>query len=209
MKKSLTILCIAGLATAAQAGTTVVAESTWGNGDLDGWTFTSNGFGEWVNPGSGGNPGGYAQYVDVASNHPPPQLFAPGQFLGDYTGYIGGYFEYDNRLEMAPDEPGEPSNYSRIRLQGADGSEARAIADFVLDTDWQTIRIDIVESDWQMVSGTWNGLISNVSGLYFGGDFLLGSGPEAGVDNFRLIIPAPGAAALIGMGGLVAARRRR
>ena len=203
------IIAIAGLAGAATAGPALIAETTWGGTDLAGWTFTDNGFGTWDNPGAGGNPGGYARYVDVGGTGSPPQLFAPGDYLGDYTGYIGGFFQYDIRLEMAPDEPGEPGNYPRIRLLGSDGSEARALAEFVPTTDWQQVTISIVESDWQMVSGTWAGLIGDVNGLYFGGDVLLGGGPEGAVDNFRLFIPAPGATALLGLAGLTAARRRR
>jgi hypothetical protein len=203
------IVAIAGLCSAATAGVTLVAETTWGGSDLDGWTFTPNGFGEWVNPGSGGNPGGYAQYIDVAGTEPPPQLFAPAAFLGDYTGYLGGFFQYDVRLDQAPDEPGEPTNYPRIRLLGADGSEARAALNVDLTTDWQQVTISIVESDWEMLSGTWAGLIGNVESLYFGGDMLLGGGPEGAVDNFRLYIPAPGAAFVLGGAGLAMARRRR
>jgi hypothetical protein len=209
--KIVTIACLAGLASAASAGNIVVAETTWGGSDLEGWTFTPNGFGTWFNPGSGGNPGGFAQYDDVASDQPPPFLFAPAQFLGNYTGYIGGRFEYDVKLGQPGDKPGEPipNEYSRIRLVGSDGSEARALLDVTLSTEWQSISVNIVESDWEMVSGTWNGLIQDVSELYFGGDSLLGSGPEGAVDNFRLIVPAPGAAALLGLGGLAVARRRR
>jgi hypothetical protein len=208
MKTAITILT-AGLAGTATAGPALVAETTWGGSDLAGWTFDDNGFGSWDNPGADGNPGGYARYTDVGGPDSPPQLFAPGAYLGDYNAYIGGFFTYDVRLEMAPDEPGEPSNYPRIRLLGSDGSEARALFDFIPTTDWQSITINIAESDWQMVSGTWDGLIDDVNGLYFGGDVLLGGGPEAGVDNFRLFIPAPGAVALLGLAGLTAAHRRR
>jgi len=210
--KTLAITCVAGLATAAFAnGNTLIAETLWDSDTtLQGWTFDlTNPLGEWDNPGSDGNPGGYARYTDVASNDLGPFLFAPVEYLGDYTGYIGGYFTYDIRLEMPSDDPGLPSNYPRIRLTGSDGSEARALANFDLTTDWTAVEIDIVESDWEMVSGTWDGLIQDVDGLFFGGDFLLGSGPEGAVDNFRLFIPAPGGLALIGLGGLAAARRRR
>ena len=211
MKTILAIAGIAGFAAAASAnGNIVIAETLWDSDNtLQGWTFTDNGLGSWDNPGADGNPGGYARYTDVASNMQGPSLFAPGQYLGDYSSYIGGCFTYDIRLEMPSNDPGLPSNYPRIRLQGSDGSEARALANFDLTTDWTSVQINILESDWEMVSGTWNGLIGDVSGLYFGGDFLLGSGPEGAVDNFRLLVPAPGAGALLGLGGLAMARRRR
>lgn len=50
---------------------------------------------------------------------------------------------------------------------------------------------------------------TNLSSVEFEGVSVTGAEPYAfGIDNVRLV-PAPGAAALLGMGGLLAARRRR
>lgn len=202
----LSILGVAGIASCAIGG---IAETDWNSGTLEGWTFTASAGGDWVNPNAGGNGGGYVQYNDgVDGSLPTPQLFAPGQYLGDYTSYVsGGYFEYDIILSGTPG-PGEPTNYPRIRLVGADGSEARVIQDYLVDANWQTIQVNIAEAEWEMVSGTWAGLIADVDSLYFGGDLLVGSGPEGGVDNFRLVPSAPTASILmISLAGM--ARRRR
>ncbi len=202
---AISITLLAG-ACVAHAGT--VAETTWDSGTLEGWTYPDTGGGDWTAPTTGGNGGGFAQYIDgVDGSAPVPQLFAPSAFLGDYTGYIGGYIEYDIILNAVPG-PGEPTNYPRIRLVGSDGSEARVIADYLLTDSWQNVHVNIVESEWEMVSGTWAGLIGDVSELHFGGDFLVGSGPEAGVDNFRLVPATPFATLMtLGMAGMI--RRRR
>ena len=210
--KTIIATTLAASAGAALAGPSLVAETLWDTGTFEGWTFTDGGStgGTWVNPGSGGNPGGFVQYIDGTDGQAaPPQLSAPSAYLGDYNGLIGGFFQYDVRIDAAAGDGSDATNYPRIRLFGADGSIARAALDVQVTNDWQQVTISIVESDWQMVSGTWAGLIGDVNGLYFGGDVLLGGGPEGAVDNFRLFIPAPGATALLGLAGLTAARRRR
>jgi hypothetical protein len=204
MKKAMTLVALAGCASLAAAG--VVAENTWDAGSLEGWTYASGtGGGEYEVPLFGGNGGGFVQYVDGPDGQlPPPQIYAPAEYLGDYTSYVGGYFEYD----IIVSTPGSPNNYPRLRLEGANGSEARIIQDYTITDAWQTVHVNIVESEWEMVSGTWADLISNVTAVKLGGDVQVGSGPEGGFDNFRLVPAAP-TAGLLAMGMALAARRRR
>lgn len=205
-------LTVAAGLSIASAGPSLVAETLWDTGTLEGWTYSGGGpsIGDWVNPGVGGNPGGYVQYIDGTDGAaPPPFLFAPNEFLGNYTAYIGGFFQYDIRLDPAAGDGSDTTNYPRVRLLGADGSIARADLEFLLTNDWQQVTVGITEANWEMVQGTWDGLIQNVSGLQFGGDHTIGSGPESGVDNFRLFIPSPGAAVTILVAGALTSRRRR
>ncbi|MCA9302563.1 MAG: hypothetical protein KC996_00425 [Phycisphaerales bacterium] len=208
MKKTMTLVAFAGCASLASA--TIIAQNTWDSGSLEGWTYASGtGGGEYEVPLFGGNPGGFVQYVDgTDGSAPPPQIFAPAEYLGDYTSYVGGYFEYDIILSTPPTVPGEPLNYPRLRLVGADGSEARIIADYLVDDSWQTVHVNIVESEWEMVTGTWAGLISNVSAVKLGGDVITGSGPEGGFDNF-VLVPAAPTTGLLAVGMALATRRRR
>lgn len=202
----ITALTIAALAGLAQAGTFI---TTWDSGTFEGWTTTGAPGGFWTNPGAGGNPGGYMQYTDDPDGSLfPPELLAPNQYLGDFRPYEGiGYFQYDVIHQFGAANP--PSDYPRIRLFGANGEEAFSLGGFIVTNEWTTLRFDIVESDWEMRSGTWADLIANITELRISGDNAIGFGLEGGVDNFKLYIPAPGAGALLAMGGLMASRRRR
>ncbi len=211
MYKVSTLAAIAGCASFAAAGG-IVAQTTWDSGTLEGWTYTSGtGGGEYETPIVGGNPGGFLQFVDgVDGQIGPPRSYAPAQFLGDYTAYEGvGYIEYDIILSSPPTVPGEPLNYQRMRLEGANGSEARIIADYTPTDVWQTVHVNIIETEWEMVSGTWQDLISNVTAMRLGGDVITGSGPEGGMDNVTLVAPeAPLTGVLtLGLAGML--RRRR
>ena len=208
MKSTLLIATLAGCASLATAG--IVAQNTWDAGTLEGWTYAAGtGGGEYTTPLFGGNGGGFVQYVDgVDGQLPPPQIYAPAEYLGDYTSYVGGYFEYDIILSTPPTIPGEPTNYPRLRLEGANGSEARIIQNYLVDDSWQTVHVNILEAEWEMVSGTWADLISGVTAVKLGGDVITGSGPEGGFDNF-ILVPAAPTAGLLALGMGLAARRRR
>lgn len=202
----LTALTIGLIAGTASAGTFI---TTWDSGTFEGWTTTGATGGFWTNPGAGGNPGGYLQYTDDPDGTlTPDELLAPGQYLGDFRPYEGvGYFEYDVIHQLEPINP--PIDYPRIRLFGANGEEAFSLGGFIVTDEWTTLRFDIIESDFEMVTGTWAGLIENVTQLRISGDNAIGSGLEGGVDNFKLFIPAPGATALLALAGIASARRRR
>lgn len=199
-------LALALAASVAAAGTFV---SDWDDGTFQGWTTLPFDGGSWANPGTGGNPGGYLQYTDSPDGSAlVPELLAPSQYLGDYSNYEGvGYFEYDVIHQFGT--ANDPIDYPRIRLFGDNGEEAFSLGGFIVTNDWTTLTFDIVESNFEMVSGTWSDLIDNVTELRISGDNAVGSGLEGGVDNFKLFIPAPGSAAVLAGAGLALARRRR
>lgn len=202
----LTALIVAAAAGTAFAGTYV---TDWDSGGFEGWTTTGTTGGDWTNPGVGGNPGGYLQYEDAVNGTIfPNELLAPTQYLGDYRPFEGvGYFEYD--VIHTYQTNFDPTDYPRIRLLGANGEEAFSKGGFIVTDQWTTIRFDVIEADFEMISGSWDDLIANVTELRISGDQAIGAGFESGVDNFKLFVPAPGAATMLALGGLVAARRRR
>ncbi len=203
-----TILAATLLVTGSIASADVT--TTWDSGTFEGWTHTpSPGVGgEWEIFSTGGNPDGYISYVDGPDGtQPAVRIFAPGSYLGDYSTYgPGAGFRYDAIYEGTVNPP---LNMPVIRLIGAGGEIAEGFAPGVNDSTWQTVFLALEESSWSMLSGTWNDLLQNVTALELIGDNAVGAGREAGVDNFTLVVPAPGSVALLGLGGFVGLRRRR
>ncbi|USN99418.1 MAG: hypothetical protein H6810_01715 [Phycisphaeraceae bacterium] len=202
MRMTAAIVC--ALAGSAFAGTVI---TDWDSGTFEGWTTTGTNGGLWTNPGTGGNPGGYLQYEDDPNGGLyPNELLAPVAYLGDYSAFEGvGYFEYDV-IHLQPNL--NPTDYPRIRLFGDNGEEAFSKGGFIVTDTWTSLHFDVVAADFEMVSGTWADLIDNITELRISGDNAIGSGLEGGVDNFKLYIPAPGAASVLALAGLVSARRR-
>jgi len=162
-------------------------------------TFTDPGTGDWSysgtggasNPGSGGNGGGYFYVDDAVSFH--SYAYAPSRFLGDWTPLDGsGTVTIDIRVRG-----GEGTNSGSaefIRLSGPGGVAHVPLDPLELPTAtrvWKTFSYDIDSSVWQLDSGTWAGLLLNVTECridleYFSGtDFI-------GFDNFgRLAAGCP------------------
>jgi hypothetical protein len=67
---------------------------------------------------------------------------------------------------------------------------------------WETVAAPLVESQWQILNGSWNGILSDVTGIqiypfYSPSEF----GRVAGVDNIT-VVPEPSSFVLLGMAGL-------
>lgn len=182
--------------------------TTWDSGALEGWSFTPNpDAGDWEVFAAGGNPGGYVSYIDGPDGMAQPNfLYAPSEYLGDYSTYgPGAGFSYDAIWEASHAVINAPI----IRLFGANGEVAEGFGPGVNSAGWDSFFISLEESSWTMLSGDWNDLIQDVTALIIHGDNGIGAGREAGVDNFRLVVPAPGTAGILAAAGLIATRRRR
>lgn len=206
MRSVASLAAVAALSTVAAAGGNVT--TTWDSGTLEGWTFTPDTTrGDWEVFAAGGNPGGYVSYTDGTDPQSFPNfLFAPASYLGDYSSFgAGAGFSFDGIWEASHAVINGPV----IRIYGANGEEAEGIATGFNSSSWDSFFIDFNESSWNVISGNWNDLISNVTQVGIHGDNGSGLGREAGVDNFTLVVPAPGAMGLLAGAGLLAARRRR
>jgi hypothetical protein len=183
--------------------------TTWDSGTFEGWTQTpTTDGGEWELLTAGGNPDGYVRYNDgPIGGAMVTRLYAPVPYLGDYSSYgPGAGFRYDALWEGTINPA---INMPVIRLLGSSGEIAEGFAAGDNDGTWQTVFLSLEESSWNMINGDWNTLLANVTGLELIGDNGVGAGPEAGVDNFTLVVPASSSVALLSLGGLVSMRRRR
>ncbi len=184
--------------------------TTWDSGTFEGWTFASDPgtAGDWEVFATGGNPDGYVSYVDGPDGAAQPVfLFAPDEYLGDYSGYgPGAGFSYDAIWESVDFDPILPPV---IHLFGANGEEAIGFGAGVNSTGWDSFFISLEESSWDVVSGNWNDLLQDITAIGISGDNGIGAGREAGVDTFTLVVPSPSALAMLGLGGAIMTGRRR
>ena len=186
------------------------ASSTFDTG-YDGWTAVSlepSGGSRWSWQPAGGNDGGFAQFRDNLSAPLFNFLASPASFGGDWSALEGvGELRFDFRL--TGDTSGIRQDYVLIRGRagGTMGFEQEWTG---VGTDgWETISLPLLKSEWQIYSGSWEGIMSDVDRieiypLYNGRD----SGRVMGIDNIMLV-PEPRAWALLGVGlaTLLACRR--
>ncbi|MEQ8844281.1 MAG: GC-type dockerin domain-anchored protein [Phycisphaerales bacterium] len=173
----LLMMCVLSTHASAQLSW-VAAESDFDSG-LDGWTFTS---GIIWSPG-GGNPGGFLRFEDDG----PPLggiVTAPAEFLGDWREYDdNGVLRYDYRIIEID---GAQFPMGRIDLSGPRGaarwlppSEPRPYA-------WRSRFIPIRRGEWVVLSGTWDGLMSNVTSMRISLAASSVSSEVCGLDNVVL-----------------------
>ena len=188
------------------AVTAGAAEITnWNDDNPDhwqGWTYTPNGGGDWNWAVKSGDDG-YVYFNDTSGPIGGPFLMAPSRYHGDYRSYGPDVrFEMDVRVVAFTSASVGPT----LLLTGPGGS-----ASYVLDTPnttWQQFVAQIDGVGWNVASGTWSGLIADVTGVGIAGDIVDGLTAEAGFDNFTLI-PEPASMMLILFGASAVLLRRR
>jgi len=134
--------------------------STFDTG-YDGWSATTfdtsgEGFG-WSWQPEGGNGGGFAQFQADSLSAPFFNFLAsPVSFSGDWSALEGiGELRYDVRAT------GDSTVDAFVVVQGSGGvmwfDRAQAVGD-----GWLTISAPLVKSEWQVTSGSWEGIMSDV-----------------------------------------------
>jgi hypothetical protein len=214
MKKILLISITLLLLTARPALAMVV--STFDGTDLDGWTRNpSIGF-TLTNPGSGGNPGGYAQLGDTSSGgsglpgNPGGLAEAPLKFLGDLSGYVS--ISWDALL------PGNWDELVRLVITNMNSTTKYIYTPYAAGGQtgvWQSWQAQLDGGPgWSRTLGSesFSQVLADVGSLAFDLEVSPGISIEAGLDNVKLNpIPVPAALWLFGSGllGLLGVARRR
>lgn len=199
-------MLVAGALLGASGPASALPLSDFDDGSLQGWVVNvSEGF-TFTNPGSGGNPGGYALLEDTLAGGSGGVVLAPAQFLGDLRGYSA--VTWDALL------PPQPSGPVRLVLSGAGSSFVYAPDGPLLIDQWQTWQAPLDGGPgWSRLSGTgsFDEVLAAVTVLGFGLEVAQTIGREAGLDNVELIpVPEAGVLALVSTAwaGRLATRRR-
>jgi len=192
----------------------IIAESTFDT-SLDGWTSNTSSQISWSK--TGGNPGGFILFEDTTNAW--TVVDAPSAFLGNYSALNDvGTISFDHKI-IAETGIQSLSPYE-VDLSGPGGSATWTGATPTGVTGWVTVNVPLVKSDWTINSGTWSGLLANVTQLQVPmelvtNDTIPGDTDHEGIDNVILSSSAPEPASLTLIGSGVATlggwtiRRRR
>ncbi len=95
-----------------------------------------------------GNPGGFARFTDVVTD-PASFASAPGDFLGDLSGYTGGTFSFDHRLFTEGTNDDGIGPYAIIFISG-DPNDLAAYGAVLpgpaaADTGWVTVSVNLTD----------------------------------------------------------------
>lgn len=143
---------------------------------LEGWTGA-----EISHMATGGNPGGYIHFVDPDSSG--NSVIAPAMFQGDWTVFQS--LSYDHRI-FGTGTINQIVDYE-VQISGPGGSAVWTSDPATGVTPWVTLVASLQEAEWS-VSGSWAGLLSNVTTLSIRIEHVdnSGGGDVEGIDNVRL-----------------------
>ena len=222
--KKLTTICVVALSLMAATQASASYTETWDSGSLAGWTVNTTVSNVAV-VNSGGNPGGYLYSSSTGLVTGTLDIGAQTTstvFTGDFSakGVIG----------VSVDTKFISGNFDGawVRFRYLDASQYGWMYPLTstYQTNWQTFTVSLNPdwtdtqaraAGWLMDTDVFGGLLDSVSfqqtmsNVYNAEVRISGVGNvEAGIDNFSLVIPAPGALLLGGIGaGLVGWLRRR
>lgn len=189
--------------TAGISRATPVASSSFNTG-LEGWTTSPGDQWQLTWSSSGGNSGGFAKGTDAPGY--PSFYYAPSAYLGNWNALEGGSLAWDHNTLFFGPAPTPFSITPLVQISGAGGT-AIAYGDVsaTVQGQWTHFSIPIEAYAWTVTSGTWAGLLANVTSLQIGGEYIGNSSPSGaelwGMDNVRLnSAPEPTGIALLATG---------
>jgi sugar lactone lactonase YvrE len=152
-------------------------------------TFDGTSVGDWSfqntggpsNPGGSGNSGGYCLVPDGSGTS---YAFAPSRFHGDWSSLAaGGYLTIDLRVVNAAGTIADAAQF--IRLSGPGGVAAVPMPAASLPPAgrlWRTFTYPLDGTAWTVISGTWAGLVADVTEVRIQAEFATGD-ERIGLDN--------------------------
>ena len=146
---------------------------------LDGWTLVGNG--SLSHNMTGGNPDGYAHWQDNFGPNGDGWAVAPAKFLGSWQSYTNsGVVTWDHRI-INPD--GTTILYARAEVSGPSGA-AYYQSPVLMNTNWTSFSVPLKQSSWSITSGSWAGMITNVTSFKIRLEAVWGGGYDSdGIDN--------------------------
>jgi hypothetical protein len=169
----------------AHAADVIVVETTFQDG-LDGWKSNVPDEINWEP--SGGKPAGFLKSTDKTSG--PTTAIAPRKFRGNYRDLGITKIVFNHRvIEQTNDTAYSPYE---IRLSGPRGS-ARWTAEPPTGVGpWVKKTARLRQADWEVTSGTWNGLLKKVTKLEIEVELatnatIPGDTDIEGIDNVQLL----------------------
>jgi hypothetical protein len=201
------------LAVGLLAATNANAVTSTFDADLDGWTSVHPTELSWNS--SGGNPGGYARFVDGFSTG--GMIFAPAKFLGDWSGLDEtGSITFDQKVFRTGNYSSRGNRFVSISGPGGEadwlGDSAPASCQSNPACDWTGFVVPLNEASWTVSSGSWSALLTDVTAFGIQLELYTTTLPPAdieGLDNVQLV-PEPSTALLFASGliGLAVNGRR-
>jgi len=200
-RRASTLVCTLLLLLAPETAKSDVL-SDFEQGHVDGWTVGPDGNLTWI--ATGGNPGGYLRVDDWATGG-HNWIYAPGKFLGDWRHLVGERLSVDAKAVFG--DPDSPSNM-HVEISGPGGNAVHEMGQ-PMTYQWTTYVAALDPEQWDVVSGTWETILPNVSALRIEAEYHTGDDACA-FDNIRLT-PEPSTPVLLSMGafGLVVYAWRR
>lgn len=156
--------------------------TTWDAGVSEGWSTYDGGAATY--PVSGGVTGGYMSIEDITTGW--MTIVAPSEYLGDYTdmNYVG-FFSVAVRTLIQGQRA--EALFATLTLSGPGGKYSVDMGDVPPPSSgWVIYSTQINESRWERKSGTWLGLLENVTSVTFVVEGYSPVEETTGVDNFTL-----------------------
>ncbi len=172
----------------AEAGDTVLVKTTFSTG-LGGWTSNTPSEVAWQ--ATGGNPNGVAVFTDLTNS--ATYIDAPTTFLSPAINYAKlsgkGYLSWQHKIGKEANV--ESVSPYEIRLSGPGGAaKFDGSTPPITPQKWQTVVAPLQETDWIVTSGSWDGLLANVTDMQINMELVTNDGVNFDteyMDNIEIV----------------------